>query len=142
MIYFDTCYIVRLYIEDPGWQAVRGLAASDHIACCLLGYAETLAAFHRKFREGILNPAGMRTLYEQFDKECDSGAFRWLPFSPSVLAEMRGVYRRLPRSVPLRAGDAIHLACAAENGFKEIYSNDQHLLSAARHFRLRGQNVI
>jgi len=142
MIYFDACYIVRLYLEDSGWQAVRELAATDHIACCLLGHAETLAAFHRKFRERVLSPTGMQTLCAQFDRECDSGAFQWLPFSPAVLAEMRGVYRRLPRSVPLRAGDAIHLACAAENGFKEIYSNDQHLLSAARHFRLRGQNVI
>ena len=142
MIYFDTCYIVRLYIEDPGWQIVRELAATDHIACCLLGHAETLAAFHRKFREGILTSQGLRASIDQFERECDAGAFQWLPFSPAVLDELRGVYKRLPKSVHLRAGDAVHLACAAENRFKEIYSNDQQLLSAAHHFGLRGQNVI
>jgi predicted nucleic acid-binding protein len=142
VIYFDTSYIVRLYLEDPGWQKVRELAASDHVACCLLGRAESLAAFHRKFREGILSHQDMRVLIEQFEKECDEGAFQWLPFSAAVVAGLSSTYSGLPKSMHLRAGDAVHLACAAENRFKEIYSNDQHLLAAAHSFGLRGQNVI
>lgn len=142
MIYFDTSYIVRLYIEDPGWQKVREVAASDHVACCLLGRAEALAAFHRKFRERILSRQDMRVLIEQFEKECDEGAFQWLPFSPAVVTRLNRAYSSLPKSMHLRAGDAVHLACAAENRFKEIYSNDQQLLAAAHSFGLRGQNVI
>ena len=142
MIYFDTSYIVRLYLEDPGWQKVREIAATDHIACCLLGRAEALAAFHRRFREGILSRRDMKTLDEQFETECDAGAFQWLPLSAVVIAGLRKVYARLPKSVNLRAGDAIHLACAAENHFREIYSNDQQLLAAADNFGLRGRNVV
>jgi predicted nucleic acid-binding protein len=142
VIYFDTSYIVRLYIEDPGWQKVREVAASDHVACCLLGRAEGLAAFHRKFGEGILSRQDMRVLIEQFEKECEEGAFRWLPFSAAVVAGLNRAYSSLPKSMHLRAGDAVHLACAAENLFKEIYSNDRHLLAAAQSFGLRGQNVI
>jgi hypothetical protein len=65
MIYFDTGYIVRLYFEDPGWQAVRELASTDHIACCLLGRAETLGAFHRKFREGVISSRELAVLITQ-----------------------------------------------------------------------------
>ena len=142
MIYFDTSYVVRLYLEDPGWQEVRELAATDHIACCLLGYAEAVAAFHRKLRERVIDRAGLRALLDQFEGECDAGAFQWLPLSEVVASRLRGACASLPESVHLRAGDAIHLACAAENGFREIYSNDQHLLVATRHFSLRGVDVI
>lgn len=142
MIYFDTSYVVRLYLEDPGWQEVREIAATDHVACCLLGRAEALAAFHRKFREGVLNREETRVLLEQFGRECDTGAFQWLPLSTVVVARLHRTYTVLSGSVPLRAGDAVHLACAAENGFREIYSNDRQLLAAAHHFGLRGLNTI
>jgi len=62
--------------------------------------------------------------------------------SAVVVARLQRTYATLPKSAPLRAGDAVHLACAAESRFKEIYSNDEHLLAAAQSFGLRGQNLI
>jgi predicted nucleic acid-binding protein len=46
-----------------------------------------------------------------------------------------------PPGVPLRAGDAIHLASALDVGEPEIWTNDRHLLKAATHFGLAGRSV-
>lgn len=142
MNYFDTSYLARLYLEDAGWEKVRALAAADHVACCLHGKAEAVAAFHRQFREGILTQPEFTALLRQFQKESDEGAFRWLPFSALVIDRAISVYAKLPKTVNIRAADSIHLACAAENNFQKIYSNDARLLSSATHFGLIGVNIL
>lgn len=142
MIYFDAAYIARLYFEDPGWEKVRELAAKVHIACSIHGCAEVVAAVHRKFREDFLTAAHFRQTLEQFEVDCNEGAYRWLPLSPAVKDRTMETYRALPRDVFLRASDALHLACAAENGLSEVHSNDQRLLAAAPHFGIRGVNII
>ncbi|MBI3097560.1 MAG: type II toxin-antitoxin system VapC family toxin [Pedosphaera parvula] len=142
MIYFDACYVVRLYIDDPGWQVVRAFAATDHLACALHGRAETVAAFHRKLREGALTRAEFRTVLDQFEVDCAAGAIAWLPLSLAVVDRATRLYRILSRTHPLRSADALHLACAAENRFREVYSNDRRLLASAVHFRLRGVDLI
>lgn len=142
MIYLDTSYLVRLYFDDPGFPAVRELAASDHVCCALHGQAELVAAFHRKLREGAIPPRVYQVLLAQFAADEDAGAFQWLPAGKEVLARVREVYGALPRTTYLRGADAIHLATASVHGRKEIYSNDRHLLAAARNFGLRGVNLL
>ncbi|MDB6126361.1 MAG: twitching motility protein PilT [Verrucomicrobia bacterium] len=141
MIYLDTSYIVRLYFEDRGFAAVRELAASDHVACALHGQAEAIGAFHRKLREGAISPKAFRALLAQFDAERKAAAIHWFPANHETLDLIREVYARLPASVFLRAGDALHLATAALHGHRVIYSNDSHLLAATTHFGLKGINL-
>ncbi|MGH7980483.1 MAG: type II toxin-antitoxin system VapC family toxin [Limisphaerales bacterium] len=142
MLYFDTSYLVRLYTRDSGWEKVRALAGADSLACCVHGQAEILAAFHRKFREGVLTRKELGTLLAELDKDSTAGAYRWLPLSPAVVDRVASAFARLPAVVNLRAADAIHLACSADAGFSRIYSNDTRLLAAASHFGLAGENII
>lgn len=142
MIYFDTGYLVRLYYADSGADAVRALAATDNIACAAHGQVEMIAAFHRKLREGAIKPAAYVALLGQFRAHDESGAFQWLAQGREIFARIARVYAKLPATVYLRAADAIHLATAAEAGFKVVYSNDIHLLAAAKQFDIAGRNVI
>lgn len=142
MIYLDTSYVVRLYLEDQGWERVRELAAAERVACSLHGRTEAISTFHRKFREGAFTTTEFRQVFEQFEFDCEQGGYRWLSLSPAVASRASRGYRSLPETVFLTSADALHLACAAENGFKEIYSNDQRLLAAADHFGVQGVNLI
>jgi predicted nucleic acid-binding protein len=142
VIYFDTSYLVRLYYQDAGAGAVRALAATDHVACAAHGQAEMMAAFHRKLREGAMRPAAYAALMGQVRAHIEVGAFRWLAQGSEIFSRIRQVYQKLPAAVFLRAADAIHLATAAESRFNIVYSNDAHLLAAAKYFGIEGRNVI
>ena len=59
-----------------------------------------------------------------------------------LLKKARKAILEVPSTVFLRSGDALHLACAEEHAFQEVYTNDRHMLNAARHFHLTGVNVL
>jgi predicted nucleic acid-binding protein len=142
VIYFDTSYLVRLYYAESGADTVRALAATDHVACAAHGQAEMIAAFHRKLREGAIRAPAYAALLGQVRAHIGLGAFQWLAQNEEIMERIRMVFQKLPVAVFLRGADAIHLATAAEAGFRIIYSNDGHLLAAARHFGIEGRNVI
>jgi predicted nucleic acid-binding protein len=142
MIYCDTSYLVRLYLEEPGSTEVRELCAVHRISSASHTQAEVPAAFHRAFREGRLAPEVFAAALDQFAMDQANDGVTWLPLGPALLAGMATRFARMPRTTILRAADALHLACAAENGFKEVYSNDRHFLEAAPLFGLKGVNII
>ncbi len=142
MSYFDSAYVAKFYLDEPESVAVRRLAESlGHVRCAVIGRTEVAAVFHRKFREGAFDARAFREVMAQFDDDCDQGLWTWLPVTATLAARAATAFTRLPRSVFLRAADALHLICAQEHGLPEIYTNDRHMSAAARHFRLKPLTV-
>ena len=143
MIYCDTAYLLKYYVDEPGSEEVRHLIdAQVGVGSLSLGRLELAAAFHRKLREARIDKLSHKFLLQQFDKDNTSGVWTWFDTTQSLVDKASKKFSTLSSKVFLRASDALHLVCAREHGFREIYSNDRHLLDAARHFGLKGRNVI
>jgi predicted nucleic acid-binding protein len=141
--FFDTSYLARFYLEDVGFEAVRDLAGTARtVAAAWHAQAEVVAALHRSFRERKMKRSAFRAAVRQFAADRSEGLIRWFPLDESGQRRVEQVFTTAPPAALLRAADALHLACAAEHGFHEVYSNEQRLLEAAPLFGLRGINTI
>ena len=143
MIYLDTCYIVKCYLVESGTAEVRELLAdSGDAVSCAHARIEFVAAVHRQFRESQITNTELNAIIEVFERDCSNGIWKWLDLDEAVANRATNAIRSVPNNVFIRAGDALHLACAAANGFTDVFSNDRHLLKAAAFFGVRGTNVI
>jgi predicted nucleic acid-binding protein len=136
--YFDSSYIAKFYLDEPDSDPVRRLAESlGQVRCSVMGQVEVAAVFHRKFRESAFDARALREVMGQFEEDSAQGLWTWLPLTPELAAMTAVAFARLPRTVYLRAADALHLICAREHGLDAIYTNDRHVTAAARYFRLK-----
>ncbi len=143
MIYFDTAYMAKCYLNEAGADKVRGLAADfPVISCCQTGEVELAAVFHRHLREGRISNDAYQTLLRQFESDQAAGVWTWLPVTKKLLAAASESFHSLRHDVFVRAADAIHLTCAKQNGIEEIFTNDRHMLLACDAFGLRGRNIL
>lgn len=143
MIYCDTAYIAKCYLNEHGSDEVRALVRdAGRAACCGFGRLELAATIHRNLQEGKITPSQSRIIFAQIDLDEAHHIWTWLPFSPDLLTQATSRFRSLKPTTYLRAADALHLTCASGNGFSEIFSNDRHLLKAAAAFKIKGRDVI
>ena len=143
MLYFDTTYLYRVYSTERGHEAVKQLLSkTERLASAWHGRAEFASIVLRKRREGIDSSELLESLEIQFQSDIKSDVIKFLPLTESIMFRLVDTLRAAPPTTTLRAADALHLACAAEHGFAEVYSNDRHFLAAAPLFGLRGVNVI
>ena len=141
--YYDSTYLFKLQCEEAGTVEVRAHASTVRsLSSAVHARAEFVSACHRKIREGSGTHGHLEAMLAQFRQDCLGGAIVLLPLTDLVFARLEGFYLTAPATSRLRASGALHLACAAEHGFTEIYSNDRHLLAAAPLFGMKGINVI
>lgn len=142
MIYLDASYIVKCYLREAGSaEVLRLVQRSAGRSSALHGRAEFYSAVHRRLRENHLSAGEAAVVWQQFESDERSGLWHWLAMTESVARRACNAFEKLDATVFLRASDALHLACAAENQFSEVYSGDRILLHAARHFGLKGISV-
>lgn len=106
-----------------------------------MALAEVPCLFHRNLREGNLTSKAVSEVRQLFMDDVDAGTWRLLPVTERLLRRVESTMRTLRRDVFLRSADAIHIATALDAGFREIWTNDRHLLAACAHCGIKGRSV-
>jgi predicted nucleic acid-binding protein len=142
MVYFDSAYVAKFYLSEPESGRVRSLAEREGKVCCsAIGRVETAQVFHRKLRESKATKAECAVLFDQFETDCESGLWTWLPLTEDLVTSAVRRFRELSPKMALRSADAIHLVSAQEHGLDLIYTNDVRVLAAAPAFGIRGRTA-
>ena len=143
MIYFDAAYIAKCYLNEPGADRVRQVAyGASGLGSCELARLEFASIVKRHFREHHVTRREATAVLKDFEQDEKDGVWHWFAVTSALLEKARHVVLQIPGQAVLRAGDALHLACAQEHGFRDVYTNDRHMLQAARYFQLTGVNIL
>lgn len=139
--YMDTSALVKNYLDEAGSEAVRHVwETSSAIATSSVAYAESMATFHRKRREGSVAEDVLITVADTFRGD-------WPTIDVVELSDgLNSLIDRLVAAHPLRGFDVIHLASAALIGETSAAEQlfvcaDRRLLDAAASEGLNVQAV-
>jgi predicted nucleic acid-binding protein len=144
MTYFDTAYIAKCYLPEPGSEQVQELArsAENGLCCSEWGRIELCSVFHRHLQEGRIDRGNLKDILSVFHADEAAGVWTWFPVGSSLLRSVADTFIEMPDNLFLRAGDALHLRSAAAYGLNKIYTSDRHLLAAADRFGIIGMNIL
>ena len=109
--YFDTSALVKRYVTGIGSVWVRHALARPQrqvIYTALLAQPEVLSALQRKVREGTLTATEADLLARRVQRHF-ARRYRVVAITPTLVTRACA----LVQTHPLRAYDAIHLACAS-----------------------------
>ena len=141
-MYLDSAYIAKYYVNEPDAAAVRNLIRRAPFVCSSAwALVEVTCVFHRHVRERSLTLAQGRELIDVFRRHAEKDVWHLIPLTEELLRRTATLIRGIPAGVPLRAGNAIHLASALAVGELEMWTNDRHLLAAAAHFGVTARSI-
>lgn len=130
-LYLDTSSLVKLYVAEPGSDAVRTLVdAASVVATSSIAYTEARAAMARRRRDRTLRPAAFASVKKTFEAEWP----RYFVVDVTLaLCRQAAEYAERYR---LRAYDGVHLAAfaevAREAGMRDTrFSSFDHALNRA-----------
>ena len=136
MFYLDTSFIAPLVIAESSSDAVEAWvlkANPGDLATGLWTQVELSSLVARKVRMGELSEAQAGEVRRQFELVLGESFELLAPTAEDFATAAR--YLEVPKT-GLRAGDAFHLAIAANHGATKILTLDQGFIAAGRMLRL------
>jgi predicted nucleic acid-binding protein len=134
--FFDSSAFAKRYIEEAGSQAVDGLCTTaTELALSVVCIPEILSALNRRVRERNLSARQYEVAKESlFDDIRDAVIVN---LTPSVVSTCTTILE----ASPVRAMDALHVACAIQWGAELFVTADKRQVSAARRAGLQTKLV-
>ena len=136
MVYVDTSVLVPLFLHEPhsaaaaDWYA-REKAELVAAAWCIPEFASALGI---KQRAGAIDARQAQGAWARFER-MTAADLRLLPVEPGNFH--RAAELVLEASSALRAGDALHLACAEAAGVKQMATLDDVLSRNAQRLKIK-----
>lgn len=130
--YFDTSFLAPLILEETTSAAVERFLASLPVESLAISHwtrVEFSSLLAREVRMGGMEPRIALDADQQFEAIIAESFAVLVPAVDDF--ELAKRYLAEPRT-GLRAGDALHLAIAANNGAEVIYSLNKTLLRAGK----------
>ena len=136
MVYLDTSFIAPLVIAEDTSDAVEAAVLklkSGELTTSMWTQVELASLVSRKVRMGELSATEAHAVRREFERVLGESFEVLVPTGADFAAA--GTYLEMPKT-GLRAGDALHLAIAANHGARKILTLDGGLLDAGRRVKL------
>ena len=136
MIYLDTSFIVPLVITEDSSAVVEAMilkVKSGELATSLWTQIELGSLVARKLRMGELSATDAEAVRRELRKILDESFRLLLPTAADFATATK--FLDIPKT-GLRAGDALHLAVAANHGARKIWSLDRGFIKAGKQIKL------
>lgn len=128
----DSSAFAKRFVEERGSDDVQAVCAqADELGLSVLCVPEVVSALNRRLRERALTPIQYRQAKQRLlDDVRDADIIQ---LTPAVV----GSAIQVLEASPVRAMDALHIACALEWGAELFVSADARQLAAARRTGLK-----
>jgi predicted nucleic acid-binding protein len=124
--FFDASAFAKRYVEENGSPLVDDICQeATELSLSVICFPEIISALNRRIREKILTHREYKTVKEHLSDDVRDVVI--INLTPEVLA----VTIKLLEAHPLRAMDALHVACALEWGADLFVSSDNRQITAA-----------
>ena len=135
MLYVDTSVLVALFTNEVKTADVVKWYATctDDLASAAWCVTEFASALGIKQRTGQLTEAQAQNAWVQFERMC-ANDLQLLPVE--AVAFHKAALLSMDVKAALRAGDALHLACAVEGKAHGMVTLDAVLAKSAKHLKL------
>jgi predicted nucleic acid-binding protein len=142
MLYFDTSFLAPLILEEATSEKIEAYFAKLPVGELYVSHwtrVEFASLIAREVRMGGLAENDALLAIGQFD-DLVSESFQAIVPSVADYEHAKSFIQHF--ATKLRAGDALHLAIASNNGAKMLYTLDEGLLNAAKLLKVHASRGI
>jgi len=134
--FFDASTFAKRYVEENASQLVDDICQeASELSLSVICVPEIISALNRRIREKRLSHQDYVTVKQHLSDDVRDAVI--INLTPEVIATSTS----LLEASPLRAMDALHIACALESGADLFVSSDKRQITAARKAGLQTKYV-